>query len=313
MPETRLFLKSVTTEREIEVVGELLAGRDERCGLRLLTAGKNKPSGIHAKLRAVGGEMSVEDMHSTNGTYVNGKKLAPREVVPLQDGDQVSFHLDNYAVRIQSQSLEKTVFVEESAKEEIRTGEHEEDNGPGWLRLKASGGGTVCLDPVELERALSRARELKKLARPDGIDEPHLTLIENGRLTRNILLSGGDGRTEWTLGKQSPSDIILDFPSISALHARIINNAGRWLIEDQMASNGTWVDGSQVNRRYLSSPSILGFGQVDCIFRFPQHGRPRKGLSSASDEAGSVWTRLRYAAIACAVVLLLWAVFKLLT
>jgi pSer/pThr/pTyr-binding forkhead associated (FHA) protein len=155
-----------------------------------------------------------------------------------------------------------------------------------------------------------RAKELKKLATPDGINEPHLTLIENGQPTRNIFLRSEGSRTEWTVGKQPPCDIILDFPSISALHARIVHSDGKWLVEDKISSNGTWVDGSQVNRRYLTSLSVLSFGDVDCLFRIPQLSGRKS--SRATAEAGSVWRVVRNAVIACALVLLLWAAIKFL-
>lgn len=43
----------------------------------------------HLRLFVQGGQIMVEDMDSTNGTLLNGQRLAPRQPQPLRDGDQI--------------------------------------------------------------------------------------------------------------------------------------------------------------------------------------------------------------------------------
>jgi len=45
----------------------------------------------HARLFVSGGQAMVEDLDSTNGTLLNGQRLAPRQPQPLRDGDQLTF------------------------------------------------------------------------------------------------------------------------------------------------------------------------------------------------------------------------------
>ena len=45
----------------------------------------------HAVVGAPQGQWTVRDLGSTNGTYVNGTRLAPGETRPIQNGDQVGF------------------------------------------------------------------------------------------------------------------------------------------------------------------------------------------------------------------------------
>jgi len=45
----------------------------------------------HAKLIIQGGQWLLQDMQSTNGTFVNGRRLASGERVALQEGDQLRF------------------------------------------------------------------------------------------------------------------------------------------------------------------------------------------------------------------------------
>ena len=45
----------------------------------------------HAVISAPQGQWTVRDLGSTNGTYVNGARLAQGETRPIQNGDQVGF------------------------------------------------------------------------------------------------------------------------------------------------------------------------------------------------------------------------------
>ena len=297
MSEPRLSLKNLATGEEVPVVAELVAGRNEQSGLRLATTDTSKPSGTHAILRGVNGVLSVEDMQSTNGTYVNDRRLPPHEKVPLADGDRVRFHHAEFLVRIEAPIGARTVLVEAQppVPQEARTvlvepaapkatagdsiskdsaGESPVKSSPAWISgPRAEPGKTVFSVRKPRDQVSARAQELKKQVPAGPVSEPQLTVFENGAPTRTIVLRAEEGRTEWTIGKeQPPSDIVLDFPTVSALHARLINNDGRWQIADQLSSNGTWVDGAQVNRRYLGALSVLGFGEVECLFQLPETG-----------------------------------------
>ena len=43
----------------------------------------------HLRLLVQNGQVLIEDMDSTNGTVLNGQRLAPRQPQPLRDGDQI--------------------------------------------------------------------------------------------------------------------------------------------------------------------------------------------------------------------------------
>ena len=368
MSEPRLLLKNIATGEEIAVVGELVAGRNEQSGLRLTTTDTSKPSGTHAILRGVNGVLSVEDMQSTNGTYVNDRRLPSHEKVRLADGDRIRFHHAEFLVRIEAPIGERTVLVDaqpplpqeartvlvepavakrgepppkdlpsgtgaavavtspagsghvpsgdpgpqEATPGDSRTTESAKDpppkSSPAWISgPRAEPGKTVFAVRKPLDRASARAQELKKQAPAGPVSEPQLTVFENGAPTRTIVLRADGERTEWIIGKeQPPSDIVLDFPTVSALHARLINNDGRWQIADQMSSNGTWVDGAQVNRRYLGALSVLGFGEVECLFQLPETGiagaitgsfRQPSGTGETFGRRGVILTAIAFMAV----------------
>ncbi|HEX7908807.1 MAG TPA: FHA domain-containing protein [Paraburkholderia sp.] len=57
----------------------------------------------HAHIFLKGGELYVEDLGSTNGTFVGGKRLA-ESALPLVDGDLVAFGGDHFVYRVTLQS-----------------------------------------------------------------------------------------------------------------------------------------------------------------------------------------------------------------
>lgn len=65
----------------------LIIGRDPKgAGLCLSAPGISRR---HSKLREEGGLLTIEDLNSTNGTFVNGSKLAPGQRAHLRSGDVI--------------------------------------------------------------------------------------------------------------------------------------------------------------------------------------------------------------------------------
>lgn len=81
--------------RPEEYVNILLYKEETRIGKEERQAdiciAKDVISRIHARIQKEEGEYYVTDLDSTNGTYVNGRRIASTEKVRLQQGDRVSF------------------------------------------------------------------------------------------------------------------------------------------------------------------------------------------------------------------------------
>jgi pSer/pThr/pTyr-binding forkhead associated (FHA) protein len=48
-------------------------------------------SRMHAKIYEQGGQYTLEDLNSTNSTYINRQKLAAKTPTPIKDGDELRF------------------------------------------------------------------------------------------------------------------------------------------------------------------------------------------------------------------------------
>lgn len=80
----------------VDVTGPTVVGRDARSGIRL--DGDEFASGRHARLEPRTGGLWVEDLRSTNGTYVNGELVDTGRL--LEPGDVV--RIGSTELRLQS-------------------------------------------------------------------------------------------------------------------------------------------------------------------------------------------------------------------
>jgi hypothetical protein len=67
---------------------EAKVGKDESCLVKIVDPGVSR---FHARIAKEGGSMVIEDLGSSNGTYVNFKKRSQGEKTPLGDKDVVFF------------------------------------------------------------------------------------------------------------------------------------------------------------------------------------------------------------------------------
>ena len=85
----------------VEVAGELPIGRETGFSPLGELASYNTVSRQHAVVSLADGQWTVRDLRSTNGTYLNGARLAEGETKPINDGDRIGF----------SQSLQAEVKI----------------------------------------------------------------------------------------------------------------------------------------------------------------------------------------------------------
>ncbi len=72
--------------------GKVVIGRANTCDIQLPA---NHVSRQHAEVQVTGGKLLVKDLNSSNGTFVNRKKVADAE---LQNGDEVRFDTFSFEV-----------------------------------------------------------------------------------------------------------------------------------------------------------------------------------------------------------------------
>ncbi|MBT2683172.1 FHA domain-containing protein [Bacillus sp. ISL-37] len=95
----RPFLLAVSKNEKITIAKDFFKiGRDP---VRADFASENKVIGrVHAHVIISNGEYFLEDNHSTNGSYVNGVKLSPKEKVKIKHEDKIKLANEEFVFRL---------------------------------------------------------------------------------------------------------------------------------------------------------------------------------------------------------------------
>jgi len=301
MPQKRFILKKQSTGEEMVLTGNLTVGRANDCGLRLT---EGRPSREHALLSLADGSVFVEDLGSTNGTYVNDERIHSR--VKLKSNDQLRFDLEQYQFRIDWEEQRDATVLRTGAPDQV---------APGGL-------GRVPEHWVEEPRAQNnktlyfgreaRREEQKLIAAEGNVDDafsavevPQLVVLrKNEKPLRIELRTAGSAQREWTVGSEGERDVLLSSPGVSALHAKILFQAGRWKVIDQLSSNGTAVNGTLCTASALNAGDRISFGPVECIFQLPG-ASTGSTLRRVTGETRARALMTRGALVTCAVLLAL--------
>jgi pSer/pThr/pTyr-binding forkhead associated (FHA) protein len=325
------------TER-IELGAQTLVGRSDECDLKV---SDGHPSRRHAMLTVDARGLWVEDLGSANGTRVNGTPIAARTL--LGNGDTVAFDLatfvvdgpapapdaggDATVVRAPPVSDATVVRAPPSAgpaasqaaaaqPAAARTGtpgaplseaEALQKQVPrSWADPEYQGEGTRILSADEM-RALAAGGGAQGTSgdapAPVYVEGPHLVILAGPGAGTAFPLSAD--RSEWTIGTAPEREVRLDYPGVSAFHAKINQEAGRWRIIDQMSANGTWVNGQKSTISYLQNGDRLRFAQVECEIRLPAPGKATRSKGASS--SGRLRTVLIAAGAALLTAALLYA------
>lgn len=62
------------------------------------------------------------------------------------------------------------------------------------------------------------------------------------------------------IGKAIDNDFVINDPHVSRYHAKLIHNEEGWLLEDLSSTNGTFVNGSQIVRKYVTPGDKITLG-----------------------------------------------------
>ncbi len=273
--EIQFAIKSLDGAYRFVFDEEIKIGRDSTGDAVVADKGLSR---AHARLFMKGKVPHVEDLNSTNGTFVNGNRLE-QEPQALRYNDIIRFDrleflvvaefaTDDDDVHAQSQldSSEKNVVVEGSTRSKKKA-------PLSWAVHEEPGQGTVIMDVNAPDKNLGAQKEKQvsvgvDQALSEKLDQPALIGlrgIDSGKTI--ILATSADARTVWQMGRDPEMDIFIDDPSVSEHQAQIVFEQGTWKLVDVISTNATYVNGSKVLAHYLSNGDTFTFGPVEYMFR----------------------------------------------
>lgn len=300
--ESNAVLIKVGSSREFSVKQETVLGRQAECDV-LLTEGH--ASRRHAKLVLAEDGYWLEDLGSSNGTFINGNRISGR--VKVASGDRLRFDVEEYDFRIPSQAApaaldeSKTVYRAPESAAVVAESSGVFKRPGAWADPDAMGDAgvhkTKFIDPAQMKQMASSTAPVA--AAPSAVDGPHLQVVSGSRTGLNIRLAVGDsGNAEWTIGSQADREVQFMDSGVSALHAKIINEGERWKVLDQMSANGTFVNGKRANVSYLASGDRVRFGPVECVFRTDASSGPITATQRIVDAGAGEETKGRSLVVA---------------
>ena len=215
---------STTSSKEFELTRpEVVVGRDPNVDLTLLSPSVSRR---HAKLMRDGDGYSLEDLGSSNGTFLNGERLAGRRA--LKSGDQIRL----------GQAILLTYEAPAALKETV-----------------ASHLSAVPADALQTQIEQKIDLEELKAAPPKLIVSIAGGSSQTYNLTRSIL----------TIGRMDGNDIVIPSPIVSGQHARLERaNGGYQLVILPQAKNPVFVEGQPLEGSHLlQHGDILRIGSLD--------------------------------------------------
>lgn len=318
-----IFLLTDDQGQQMPVDRELILGREATCDLVL---DKGKASRRHARLSPADDGLWVEDLGSTNGTFVNGARIAERTLLragdELRGGDSV-FRVevletanaqDSDATLLYSADADSTLQeaapiaavtaepkVEASqAKARANQSAAQSDSKapPSWvLNNQQSVDGTAFISKDAIKNSL--ANSSTKLQAQEEVTEP--TLIGNSDPVMGLRFQLIGDKNKWEVGRSPNADVMLNDDSVSGSHAQVLCENGRWKLVDLMSANGTYTNGKKCLTGYLAIGDVLRFGAVECVFALPAGAAAYVAETNDDDEPAAGASPIKVAIIAFAV------------
>ena len=256
-----------------------------------------KISRLHAVITVHDGEVAVEDMNSTNGTWVNDERIG--RPTGVKDGDNLRFQNYSYQINITttaaaSPPVPSAEFVDQQEWDQRPM--RESDEGPAQElddesaatdersvaalsgRLDSAEprlpGSWINADSNRVTRVLGASgaaakgmsEEVKATLASRFTDRPHLIAASDDDVSGVFGLATSEGRDVWEIGRDANCEIVLNESSVSGKHAQLVHEHGSWRLVNLVSANGTLVNGERCLDVFLADGDVLDLGLAKLVF-----------------------------------------------
>lgn len=96
-----------------------------------------------------------------------------------------------------------------------------------------------------------------------------------------------------TIGRKPGNTLQIDNLAVSGFHAKIVREAGQFVIEDMGSLNGTFLNGTKVSRQVLRNGDVILVGKHILLFDAPEQGEAAPARAAKVDETLVLDSRLQ--------------------
>jgi len=281
-----VHLKGRNEGREFQIFKpETIVGRDELVDIPIFGDPDVEPR--HFVIRADQRRHLLKDLNTAAGTIVNGQKVQQKL---LRDGDMIQIGMTKLLFRDKAtRSLIQRPVDAYPGPAGIPTSEHicpfcgeiKDANGNCACTVGAGAaagqtpdaGGTVGAPPPTAAQPPSAGQSAQPgwdpfAGTPLGAPAPSAEVTGapklvgiSGPYAGQTFSLAPDGET--TIGRQSDRSIPLASDNtVSRQHARVVNEAGRFVLYDMGSSNGTFANNARITRHELTNGDLVQIGST---------------------------------------------------
>jgi len=101
-------------------------------------------------------------------------------------------------------------------------------------------------------------------SQPEDANTPALVGVSSDVIGQTFSLT----KSKIEVGRRPSSDIVLSDPSVSSMHAQIIEDKDNWKVLNLLSSNGTFVNGEKVVEQILNKGDMVAFAGSEFVFSY---------------------------------------------
>jgi len=263
-------------EFELEKVSSTI-GRDTDCDIIL---DQGNPSRVHAQIIFKNGKLLVDDLNSTNGTFVNNQRIF--KTTQIHPGDVIKFSTSEFSL-LSNAAGDKTIISKKApfviaensyiVLDEIKVDPNEtalQQDYPlpfGWpaddtltKKLFQTKPNRKNLDKIDQQVQMN-------LAKDDTVYVAALVFNPNAEVPTIFGLSLDAQQHSLSIGRSEDCNFTIHAPSVSEHHADLVFAQGKWFLKDHNSTNGIRENGKLMTELKLKHGTTASLGKIEMTFR----------------------------------------------
>jgi pSer/pThr/pTyr-binding forkhead associated (FHA) protein len=291
-----LALRSVSSDEIFQLTSETLVGREVECTISLDSPHVSR---YHAKLVVTDNGVVLEDLRSSNGTFVNGKRINNKTRVSV--GDEIRF--DELAFRLTTAAntegtADATVMVSrERLNEKIQSApqepalagtQHKSPEKPkpqiaavSPAPAPAEPAQAAVAAPADQDDENTRLLSSEQINQYASINKHFQKMVDTGSGPRLIAMTAPvrgkvfrlnpiDGVYKWTVGRSKETDVCLPDKSVSRQHAWVEKIDGKFEIHTMEGSSPVLINGEEMGNAILKHNDHVQIAHAEFVFRLDE-------------------------------------------